>query len=145
MHKDSRSLDHLGELAPLWAVPGIQFLSLQKGQGEEEGAHPPPGQKLCHLGSDIGDFADSAAIVAELDLLISVDSAVVHLAGAMGKSCWVLVPAQRAFWLWGRAGDATPWYSENLRLFRQRRGEPWARVVEDVAGALARWAAAQTR
>lgn len=143
MLKDARSLAHLSELAPLWSVPGVQFVSLQKGRGEEEGVDPPPNQTLCHLGTDIGDFADSAAIISGLDLLISVDSAVVHLAGALGKPCWVLVPAQKAFWLWGREGNSTAWYGEGVRLFRQSHGEPWASVIDSVTQALAGWTAAR--
>ncbi|MEJ1959082.1 MAG: glycosyltransferase family 9 protein [Nitrosomonadales bacterium] len=94
-HKNdaNRSLPGLAILAPIWTVPGVMFYSLQKGQGEDEANHPPPGQPVIPLGSDIRDFADSAAIVAQMDLVICVDTAIAHLAGALGKPCWVLLPA----------------------------------------------------
>ncbi|CAG0948094.1 TPR repeat-containing protein YrrB [Burkholderiales bacterium] len=141
MLQDPRSLAHLSELAPLWEVAGVRFVSLQKGRGEDEAAAPPPDQPLLHLGSDIADFADTAAILEQLDLLISVDSAVVHVAGALGKACWVLVPAARAFWLWGRQGDTTPWYGPNLRLFRQAPGEAWSECILRLRDALQEWRA----
>lgn len=144
MLQDARSLAHLRELAPLWELGDLRFVSLQKGRGEDEASALLPGQALVHLGTDLQDFADTAAVLAQLDLLISVDSAVVHLAGAMGKECWVLVPATRAFWLWGRETDTTPWYAPNLRLFRQRLGEPWSACIERVRDALAERIAARS-
>jgi len=83
-----------------------------------------------------GDFADTAAIVEGLDLVISVDTAVAHLAGAMGKACWVLLPAEGTDWRWLRARWDSPWYP-SLTLFRQRPGETWASVVERVETAVA--------
>ncbi|WP_326543366.1 tetratricopeptide repeat-containing glycosyltransferase family protein [Pseudorhodoferax sp.] len=131
-----RSLPGLATLAPLWQVPGVAFVSLQKWAGEEEGQRPPPGQPLVHLGSDIGDFADSAAVLAQLDLLISVDTAGCHLAGALDRPCWVLLPAYRVDWRWLRGRDDTPWYPRT-RLFRQGRRGDWAGVVHAVQQALA--------
>jgi len=77
------------------------------------------------------DFADTAAIVAGLDLVISVDTAVAHLAGAMGRPCWVLLPAVETDWRWMRERADSPWYP-SMRLFRQRPGEGWGPVVERV-------------
>ncbi|MBF0181683.1 MAG: tetratricopeptide repeat protein, partial [Magnetococcales bacterium] len=132
-----RSLPGLATLAPLWRVPGIVFISLQKGEGEEEGQHPPEGQPLRHLGGEIRDFADSAAIVAQLDLVIAVDTALVHLCGALGRPCWVLLPAMETDWRWMLERADSPWYPGVMRLFRQSRPGAWGEVVEALAGELA--------
>lgn len=84
------------------------------------------------------NFADTAAVVANLDLVISVDTAVAHLAGAMGKSCWVLLPDYRTDWR--RLTDRTdlPW-DPGMRLFRQLPGEGWPPVIAAVVTALQVW------
>ena len=138
-HNDAyRSLPALSALAPLWPLPGVRFISLQLGGGEDEpdGDFPdrPP---LIHPGSEISDFADTAAIVEHLDLVISVDTAVAHLAGALAKACWVLLPAYRTDWRWLQDRDDSPWYPGVMRLFRQQDGQDWAAVVADVRNALA--------
>ncbi|KQP49868.1 tetratricopeptide repeat protein [Pseudorhodoferax sp. Leaf274] len=132
-----RSLPGLATLAPLWQVPGVAFVSLQKGAGEEEGLQPPAGQPLVHLASAVENFADTAAVLSQLDLLVSVDTAACHLAGALGRPCWVLLPAYRVDWRWLRARSDTPWYPRT-RLFRQGRRGDWAGVVDAVRQALAR-------
>ena len=84
------------------------------------------------------DFADTAALIESLDLVVSVDTAVAHLAGAMGKACWVLLPAEGTDWRWLRGRADSPWYP-SVTLFRQQRGESWDAVVdrvETVAAAL---------
>ncbi|MEO5339811.1 MAG: tetratricopeptide repeat protein [Magnetococcus sp. MYC-9] len=128
-----RSLPGLALLAPLWSVPGVRFVSLQKGSGEEEAGHPPPEQPLLALGQMFQDFADTAAVVLQLDLVISIDSAVVHLAGALGKPCWVLLPAWETDWRWLRDRTDSPWYP-GLRLFRQKDG--WPDLIQQVTEAL---------
>ena len=133
----NRSLPGLQTLAPLWQIPGMNFVSVQKGQGEEQAVAPPAGQPLLHLGSDIQDFADSAALIAQLDLLICVDTAVAHLAGALGVPCWVLLPAAGTDWRWTLEGDTTPWYPGTLRLFRQTASGDWSGPVARVRQALA--------
>jgi len=138
----NRSLPGLATLAPLWDVPGVRFVSLQKGQGEDEAIPPPPGQPLVHLGTDIEDFADSAAIVAQLDLVISVDTAIAHLAGALGKPGWILLPRVGTDWRWLDERTDSPWYPATARLFRQRHDDDWACTVQEIAGALRRFATA---
>ena len=134
-----RSLPGLELLAPLAAVPGVRFISLQKGEGEDEARLPPTGLPLLHLGSEIEDFADTAAIVAGLDLVICVDTAVAHLAGALGRPCWVLLPHYKTDWRWLEDRNDTPWYPGLLRLFRQGPAQDWAPVVVEVQAALSRW------
>ena len=132
-HNDAnRSLPSLATLAPLWSMPGISFVSLQKGQGEEEGQSPPAGLPLLHLGTDLRDFADTAAIISELDLVICVDTAAAHIAASLGKPCWVLLPREDIDWRWMRKRDDSPWYPQTLRLFRQAADESWATAVERV-------------
>lgn len=83
------------------------------------------------------DFAETAALLDQLDLVISVDTAVAHLAGAMGKPCWVLVPAVETDWRWMTSRSDTPWYP-SMRLYRQAAGEDWGVVLDglepDVGG-----------
>ncbi|QIE28893.1 Tetratricopeptide repeat protein (plasmid) [Caballeronia sp. SBC1] len=132
-HNDAnRSLPSLATFAPLWSVSGVSFVSLQKGQGEEEGQSPPAGLPLLHLGTDLRDFADTAAIIGELDLLICVDTAAAHIAASLGKPCWVLLPREDIDWRWMRERDDSPWYPQTLRLFRQAADESWSTAVERV-------------
>ncbi|WP_112172266.1 tetratricopeptide repeat protein [Paraburkholderia unamae] len=135
----NRSLPGLATLAPLWDVPGVHFVSLQKGQREEEAVAPQSGQSLTHLGGDIEDFADSAAIVAQLDLVICVDTAIAHLAGALGTPCWVLLPSVNAGWRWLDERTDSPWYPGAMRLFRQRHLDDWAPTLLEVAQSLRRF------
>ncbi len=131
-----RSLPCLALLAPLWSVPGASFFSLQKGQGEEEARQAPKDRPIAHLGSQIKDFADTAAIVAQLDLVICVDTAVAHVAGALNKRCWLLLPHRHTDWRWLWEREDSPWYPGALRLFRQSAEGGWAEVIERVARAL---------
>jgi Flp pilus assembly protein TadD len=134
-----RSLPSLAVLAPLGTVAGVSFISLQKGQGEEEARQPPAGLPMLALGEALNDFADTAAVISELDLLICVDTAVAHLAGALGQPCWLLLPDYRTDWRWLTARSDSPWYPKGMRLFRQRPGGDWAEVVDDVVAALRLW------
>lgn len=137
-----RSLPGLASLAPLWRVPNLSFVSLQKGAGEDEAAAAPADQPLLDLGATMIDFADSAAIVSQLDLVICVDTAIAHLAGALGKPCWVLLPYIGTDWRWMLARSDSPWYPEVMTLFRQSRPNDWHEPVARVAAALASFAAA---
>ncbi|WP_233345547.1 tetratricopeptide repeat protein [Burkholderia cepacia] len=137
-HNDAhRSLPSLALLTPLWSVPGVNFVSLQKGQGEDEARQPPGGLPLLHLGSELDDFADTAAIVAQLDLVVCVDTSTAHLAASLGKPCWVLLPNQDVDWRWMHGRDDSPWYPGTVRLFRRGRDESWIRMAERVRAAFA--------
>jgi tetratricopeptide (TPR) repeat protein len=135
----NRSLPSLSILEPLWSVPGVTFISLQKGQGEEEAATPTVGQPIIDLGPEIQDFADTAAIVAQLDLVICIDSAVAHLTGALNKPCWVLLPAIGVDWRWHQERTDSPWYPGVMRLFRQTKAGDWMATIGGVAQALETW------
>jgi tetratricopeptide (TPR) repeat protein len=134
----NRSLPDLSCLAPLWTVPGVSFVSLQRGMDGEAGPGKLDGLDILELGAEIADFGDTAAIVSQLDLLICVDTAVAHVAGALGKPCWVLLPAVHPDWRWMEERSDSPWYPQALKLYRQRRDGAWDVVVEQVAGELAR-------
>lgn len=138
----NRSLPDLSLLAPLWQIPGLTFVSLQKGEREEEAKKPPVGQPLMPLGGLIRDFADTAAIVSQLDLVICVDTAVAHVAGALGKPCWVMLPWLGTDWRWLLERRDSPWYPAALRLFRQPAQGDWGGLVSEVATALKRMQAA---
>ncbi len=137
-HNDAhRSLPSLALLTPLWSVPGVNFVSLQKGQGEDEARQPPGGLPLLHLGSELDDFADTAAIVAQLDLVVCVDTSTAHLAASLGKPCWVLLPNQDVDWRWMHDREDSPWYPGTVRLFRRGRGDSWIQMAERLRGAFA--------
>ena len=123
----------LDALAPL-ARPGISYLAIQKGPAADQTSRPPPGIALTSFGGEIRDFDDTAAILCLADLLISVDSSPVHLAGALGRPAWVMLPCANDWrWLVGR--NDTPWYPQH-RLFRQHRRHDWSGVTQDIAAAL---------
>jgi len=136
LNDSQRSLPGLQTLAPLWEVPGVQFFSLQKGPGEHEVHHLQASQPLVNLATELGNFADTAAAMVQLDLVICVDTAVAHLAGALGKPCWVLLPAFLTDWRWLEQRSDSPWYPAALRLFRQPQGADWTPVVQLVREAL---------
>ena len=132
---EDRSLPSLDVLAPLAAIAGVNFVSLQKGPGEEEAHRPHGGLSVLALGERIEDFSDTAAIIANLDLVISVDTAIAHLAGALDKQCWVLLPDYQTDWRWLSTRSDSPWYP-GMRLFRQPAGGGWETVVTAVTEAL---------
>lgn len=118
-------------LTPLFDIPGVRFFSLQLGETAEK---PAAGLPLIDLTGHITDFEDTAALVANLDLIISIDTAVAHLSGAMGRPTWVLLPYV-ADWRWQLSKNSTPWYP-GMRLFRQPDFGDWASVIREVAGQL---------
>jgi tetratricopeptide (TPR) repeat protein len=137
-HKNdmNRSISSLAVLKPLWQVDGVDFISLQKGNGEDEAMLAASDQSLLELGSKIKDFNDTAAIIMGLDLLISVDSAPAHLAGALNKPCWILLPFFDTDWRWLVDRDDSPWYPGAVRLFRQASDECWGEVIQRVVNEL---------
>ncbi|NNM81863.1 MAG: tetratricopeptide repeat protein [Burkholderiales bacterium] len=124
-----RSLPSLAILSPLFDIPGIRFFSIQAGKREEM-------QGVESLGEPIRDFSDTASILANLDLLISVDTANAHLAGALGVPCWLLLPAFRPDWRWLRNREDSPWYPGSMRIFRQEGG--WESLVRRLKSELKR-------
>ena len=131
---DERRSMRLDQLAPLAAVEGVAFVSLQKGAGPN--VAPPHGMVLHDWTDQIADFADTAALIAALDLVIGVDTAVIHLAGALGKPVWLLNRSDTC-WRWLENRDDSPWYP-TLRQFRQARPGDWADVVGRVQAELQR-------
>ena len=124
----------LSDFAPLAHVPNVTFYSLQKGPAAAQVASPPPGMRLQDLTADLHDFADTAALVASLDLIISVDTSVVHLAGAGEAGVGAPSPYARLAWL--RDREDSPWYP-TARLFRQAERGDWESVMKRVAGDMA--------
>jgi hypothetical protein len=123
----------LAQFAPL-AATGATFLAIQKGPAAAQAQTPLPGMNLIPLSDEIQDFDDTAAILGIADLLISVDSSPTHLAGAIGRPAWVMLPFVPD-WRWLLHRPDTPWYP-NHRLFRQPRRGAWAPVVEALALAI---------
>ncbi|PPT05152.1 TPR repeat [Geitlerinema sp. FC II] len=118
-------------------VPEIEFYSLQKDPRPEDAKILATEWRLRDLVSNCRDFADTAAAIAFLDLVVTVDTSVAHLAGAMGKPVWLLL-AKVPDWRWGLTGETTPWYP-TMRLFRQRRRGEWETVLADLDRALRQW------
>jgi tetratricopeptide (TPR) repeat protein len=124
----------LAQLSPLAAVEGVTFFALQKGAAVSEVERAPPGMTIEILAPLLGDFADTAAAIMALDLVISVDTSVAHLAGALGKPLWLLLPFAPD-WRWLEARSDSPWYP-TARLFRQSEPQRWESVVASVVEAL---------
>jgi hypothetical protein len=123
------------DFAPLASIEGVSLFSLQKGPASDALRTPPGGLKLIDWTSELNDFADTAALVSELDLIIAVDTAVAHRAGALGKPIWTLLPFAPD-WRWMLTHrDSSPWYP-TMRLFRQPARGEWTPVIEEVASAL---------
>ena len=130
----SNTLDRQRSIPPfllrqLVATPGVDFVSLQVDQ------EPPSG--VMELGRELKDFADTAAALLSMDLLITVDTAVAHLAGALGVPTWVLLPATPD-WRWLLEREDSPWY-ETARLFRQKVRGDWGEVIGRVTAELERY------
>lgn len=124
----------LADFAPVAEVGSATYFSLQLGSGAEEVNKPPPGMQLIDLTDHINDFADTAALIEQLDLIVSIDTAVAHLAGALGKPVFLLLP-YAPDWRWLLDRSDSPWYP-TARLFRQERPGDWSGVVRHVQRAL---------
>jgi hypothetical protein len=124
----------LAHYAPLAAITGASFVSLQKGDPAVQAATPPEGMSLRDWTDGLHDFADTAALIEALDLVITVDTSVAHLAGALGKPVWILNRFD-ACWRWLTKRDDSPWYP-SARLWRQPDPGDWDSVIADVAAAL---------
>jgi tetratricopeptide (TPR) repeat protein len=120
-------------LAPLLALPG-SFVSVQRDVRDAEAMQLAGEKRVTHVGGALADFSDTAAVLALCDLVISADTAPAHLAGALGRQLWVLVPFAPD-WRWTLDGDTTPWYP-TARLFRQTTLGDWDAVIARVAEAL---------
>lgn len=127
----------LWSFLPLFQLPNTLFVSLQKGANVADHlAELPTSSHLMDVGNELTDFADTAAVIANLDLVITVDTAAAHLAGAMGKHTWSLLSFVPD-WRWLLARDTSPWYP-SMRLFRQTQADDWAPVFAHVAQELKR-------
>jgi len=133
LDRRSRTLE---TFAPLGKIKGVRYVSMQKGKEAEEAKRAAElGLNLADFLEELTDFAQAAGLVQNLDLVITVDTAAAHLAGAMGKEAWVLLPACPDF-RWMLEREDSPWYPGVMRLFRKKHTESWADVIERVAVAL---------
>ena len=124
----------LADMAPVWGTPGVTAYGLQVGAGSEELA--PPVRGLGAIDTEAGAFMDTAAIVEGLDLVITVDTSVAHLAGGLGRPVWLVLPFW-SDWRWMLDRDDSPWYP-TMRLFRQPAPGAWEPAFAQVAAALRR-------
>ncbi|MGO9324445.1 MAG: tetratricopeptide repeat protein [Terracidiphilus sp.] len=124
----------LGTLVPLLRAMDTNWISLQKGEAAEQLAKLPGDVRVLDGSSSERDLAETAALMATLDLVITTDTCIAHLAGAMGKPVWILLP-HLSDWRWMEVSERTPWYP-TARLFRQKVAGDWAEVVGRVIGEL---------
>ena len=134
LHRNDRNRSlPAAALAPLLAVPGVRWFSLQKEPGDGDLAALPG---IINLAADLSDFTETAAAIRSMDLVIAVDTSVAHLAGSLGKPVWLALPhAPDWRWLMGRSDS--PWYA-GARLFRQAERGDWRGPVTAMAAALAK-------
>ncbi len=128
--------------APLAGLPNVDFYSLQVGPAAAEAASAPEGMNLKDLSGRLTDFTETAALISNLDLLISVDTAVAHLAGAMGQQVWVVLP-EGSEWRWLEGRGDTPWYP-TMRVFEHVHDGGWEEVLKQVRSALEVWLSEKT-
>jgi hypothetical protein len=136
-HGDHLRSAPLAQFQPLARVPGVRLVSLQKGPGAEQlatWAGPAPILDFSDRLDLAGAFVDTAAIVMSLDLVVTVDTALVHLAGALGAPTWLLLSLVPD-WRWLLKGADSPWYP-TVRLFRQSHSGDWQALLQQVAAAL---------
>ena len=126
-------------LEPLLARDGISFISVQRDFRGDDAALLARQKNVTHVGDKLNDMADTAAVVALADLTVAVDTSVIHLAGAMGRQAWVMLPFSPD-WRWTLTGERSPWYPRT-RLFRQATPGDWPGVIASLRDALVRVAA----
>jgi tetratricopeptide (TPR) repeat protein len=131
---DRRRSIALARLAPVTSMSGCAFFSLQLGAAAEQAKQARPAMALRDHTGELNDFADTAALVENLDLVISVDTSTAHLAGAMGKPVWLLNRFDTC-WRWFLEREDSPWYP-TMRIFRQPHPGDWDSVIRAVASAL---------
>ncbi|MDQ2733549.1 MAG: tetratricopeptide repeat-containing glycosyltransferase family protein [Pseudomonadota bacterium] len=132
----ARSIHSLNLLAPLGRVAGATFVSLQTERVDNASGAARDALRLAEPACGIENFAETAALIANLDLVIAVDTAVAHLAGALGKPCWILLADQMTDWRWLEGRDDSPWYPQTVRLFRQQTRGDWTTVAACLGNAL---------
>jgi tetratricopeptide (TPR) repeat protein len=125
----------LASLAAAVARPGVDLFSLQVGPGSEQMKELPAGIAISDLGADFGDFVETAAALANLDLVITVETSMAHIAGALGRPCWTMLSA-RGPWMWLERREDSPWYA-SMRLFRQTVQDDWTDVLSRISAELA--------
>ena len=135
----NRSID-LKLLEPLLTLDGVSFLSIQRELRGNDAELLARHANVSHLGGELADMADTAAVVALADLTISVDTSVVHLAGSLGRPVWVMLPFAPD-WRWTMSGASSPWYPQ-ARLFRQNALGDWPSAIATLRAELARFTAA---
>ena len=142
-HRNDRNRScTLADFAPLAGIDGIQLYGLQKGDATRQADEASTGIIAENLGQDFENFTDTAAAIENMDLVISVDTAVLHLAGAMGKPAWALLPFAPD-WRWMLERQDSPWYP-TMKLFRQKSPGDWNDVFADVKKELQALADKQT-
>ena len=122
---------HLRDFLPLSKIPGLALFGLQKGGAADQAKDLAGEMALTNLGGELNDFTDTAAVIENLDLIVSVDTAVLHLAGAMGRPAWAVLPFSPD-WRWMLDRRDSPWYP-TMRLFRQRSYGGWEDVFQRVS------------
>jgi tetratricopeptide (TPR) repeat protein len=133
-HDDRKRSIPLEQFAPLTAIPGVQLYALQFGAGHDQLQKFSAADRVIDLADRISNFQDTAAIMRNLDLVISCDSAPVHLAGALGVPVWTALP-QGPDWRWMLEREDSPWYP-TMRLWRQRSLGDWTELFERIADQL---------
>jgi tetratricopeptide (TPR) repeat protein len=132
----NRSLS-LSQLEPLLEADDVRFVSIQRELRPADAEILAREPRIAHFGGELDDFADTAAVLALADLVICVDTSVAHVAGALGRPVWVLLPFQPD-WRWTLDGETSPWYP-GMRLFRQSAPGEWTKVIAQVCEQLALW------
>ena len=133
--QDRRRSPQLQQVLPLLATPGVDFYSLNPGIGASDVAALSAHPNVVHLGSRFRNFSDTAAVISLVDLVITSDTAVAHLAGAMGRPLWIMLH-DAPDWRWALDRERSSWYP-SARLFRQEKAGDWAGVVARMQNELA--------